>query len=90
MPNPKTGTIAPDVAKLIKELKQGKVSYKNDPAGTVHVQLGKVSFPTEHLIANIQAFVESLKKAKPDTMKGIYLRSVYLTTTMGPSVRVGV
>ena len=88
MPNPKTGTIAPDIAKLIKELKLGKVSYKSDTGGSVHVLCGKVSFSDEHLIANIEALIDSIKRAKPATMKGNYLMSAYLTSTMGPSVRV--
>lgn len=90
MPNPKTGTIAPDVTKLIGELKRGKVAYKNDSSGTVHVACGKVSFPSENLVANIEALIESLKKAKPEGIKGIFFKSAYLTSTMGPSVKIAI
>lgn len=90
MPNPKTGTIAPDVTKLIKELKAGKVSFKNDASGVVHVSCGKVSFSDAALQANIEAIMDAIKKAKPQTMKGNYLKSAYLSSTMGPSVRIPV
>ena len=88
MPNPKTGTIAPDVTKLIGELKKGKVSYKSDTSGVVHVACGKLSFANENLVANIETFLDSLKKAKPQTMKGNFIKSIYLTSSMGPSIKV--
>lgn len=88
MPNPKTGTIAPDVGKLITELKKGKVSFKSDAGGTVHILCGKVSFPDEQLVANIEALMDAIKKAKPASMKRTYIESMYLTSSMGPSVRV--
>lgn len=88
MPNPKTGTIAPDVTKIIKELKQGRLSYKNDPSGVLHIACGKVSFSEDQLVANIQALLDSVKKAKPQGIKGTYLKAVHLTTSMGPSVKV--
>lgn len=90
MPNPKTGTISPDVTKLIKELKQGKVSFKNDAGGTIHVACGKISFPKEQLVANIEAIIDSIKKAKPETLKGNYITGVFISSSMGPSVRVAV
>ena len=90
MPNPKTGTIAPDVTKIIGELKKGKVSYKNDDAGNVHVVAGKVSFDEKKLIENIEAFLDSLKRAKPQGIKGTFIQGVYLTTSMGPSVKMAV
>ena len=90
MPNPKTGTIAPDVTKIIGELKKGKVSFKNDAGGVIHVACGKASFPSEHLVANIQAFMDAIKAAKPDSIKGTFIRSVYLTSSMGPSVKMAI
>lgn len=88
MPNPKTGTIAPDVTKLIKELKTGKVSFKNDASGVIHVAVGKVSFPAEHLVANIEVIMDAIRKAKPVGMKGNLIKSVYVASSMGPSVKV--
>ncbi len=88
MPNPKTGTIDTDVKKMVSELKAGKVSFKNDDTGNVHAAIGKVSYSPEQLLANFQAFAEALKKAKPQSMKGAYLLGLYLTSTMGPSVKV--
>ncbi len=90
MPNPKTGTIGPDVKKMIAELKQGKVSYKNDDTANIHLSIGKLSFTDEALLANFQAFIESLKKSKPQTMKGTFIKSLYLSSSMGPSVRVSI
>ena len=90
MPNPKTGTIDNDVKKMVAELKAGKVSFKNDDTGNVHAAIGKASYTTEQLLTNFQVFVETLKKSKPQNMKGTYLQSLYLTSTMGPSVKVSV
>lgn len=90
MPNPRTGTIAPDVTKLIGELKAGKVSFKNDASGVVHVACGKTSFTDEQLLKNIEAILDAIKKAKPQTMKGNFIKTAYLSSTMGPSVRVAV
>ncbi len=88
MPNPKTGTIAPDVTKLIKELKTGKVSFKNDNSGVIHVAVGKASFPADHLSNNIEMLMDAIHKAKPQGMKGNLVKSVYLASSMGPSVKV--
>lgn len=88
MPNPKTDTVNPDVKKMISDLKKGKAAFKNDDAGIVHQIIGKVSFDTDKLKENYAAFMEVLKKAKPASSKGIYVKSVFLASSMGPSVKV--
>jgi large subunit ribosomal protein L1 len=88
MPNPKTGTVAMDVVKAIKEIKAGKVEYRVDKTGIVHVPLGKVSFETEKLLGNYKTLMDVIIKAKPATAKGTYVKSVALSSTMGPGVRV--
>ncbi|RJQ33630.1 50S ribosomal protein L1 [Candidatus Parcubacteria bacterium] len=88
MPNPKTGTIGPDVKKMVTELKTGKVSYKNDDTANVHLIVGKSSFEEKNLLENFKAFLDSLKKAKPQSVKGTYIRSMYITSSMGPSIKV--
>jgi large subunit ribosomal protein L1 len=89
MPNPKTGTITTKVTQTITELKQGKISFKNDSFGNIHVIIGKVSFTPEQLKENYEAFVTALKAAKPEAkLKANYLQALYLSTSMGPSVKV--
>jgi large subunit ribosomal protein L1 len=88
MPNPKVGTVTFDVGKAVREVKAGKVEYRVDKAGIVHVPIGKRSFGPERLLANAQALIASLVRAKPAAAKGNYLQSVAMTTTMGPSVRI--
>jgi large subunit ribosomal protein L1 len=88
MPNPKVGTVTFDVGKAVKELKAGRVEYRVEKAGIVHVPIGKVSFGKEKLLANAQALVSSLVKAKPAAAKGNYLMSVAVSATMGPGVKV--
>lgn len=88
MPNPKSGTITADVAKAIKEAKAGRVEYRVDQAGIIHLGIGKVSFGVEKLQQNAEAVVSSIKAAKPASLKGIYINSAYITTTMGPSIKV--
>jgi len=88
MPNPKTETVGKDIAKLITELKRGKASFKNDDAGIVHLSIGKVSFSVEQLGENYNALLDALKKAKPPSAKGIFFKSIHLTSSMGPSVKV--
>ena len=88
MPNPKTGTVTFDVKKAINEAKAGKVEYRADKQGIVHVPLGKMSFTADDLIKNFVAVAEAVIKAKPSATKGTYIKSVYLTTTMGPSIKV--
>src|SRR5215475_9250050 len=90
MPNPKVGTVTFDVARAIREVKAGKVEFKVDKAGNVHVPVGKRSFSAAHLAANAAAIIEALVKAKPAAAKGTYLRSVTVSTTMGPGVPVDV
>lgn len=88
MPNPKTGTVTFEIAKAVKEIKAGKVEFRVDKTGIIHAPVGKTSFPTDHLIANAQALLESVIKAKPATAKGKYLRSVTLSSTMGPGITI--
>ena len=88
MPNPKTGTVTYDVAKAIREIKAGKVEYRVDKTGIVHAPLGKVSFGPERLLDNAKALIESIIKAKPAAAKGKYVRSIALSSTMGPGVHV--
>jgi large subunit ribosomal protein L1 len=88
MPNPKTGTVTPDVAKAVNEFKAGKVEYRTDRYGNVHVPLGKVSFGADALAKNYSAVLDELLRAKPASAKGRYLRSVSLSSTMGPGVKV--
>ena len=88
MPNPKTGTVSVDIAKAIKEIKAGKVEFRVDKTGIIHAPLGKMSFNGDALIANAHALVDSIVKAKPAAAKGKYLRSVTVSSTMGPGVRI--
>lgn len=88
MPNPKTDTVGPDVAKMIDELKKGKAAFKNDDGAIVHLVVGKVSFEDTKLRENIDTFLEILKKAKPASSKGTFMKSAYLTSSMGPSVKL--
>ena len=88
MPNPKVGTVTFDVARAVKEIKAGKVEFKVEKAGIVHVPAGKISFGFDRLRDNIKALLEVILRAKPPTSKGIYLRSVTLSSTMGPGVKV--
>jgi len=88
MPSPKNETVTADPIKAIKELKQGKVSFKNDDTGNIHVLIGKVSFSDEQLTDNFQTLFNAIKKAKPAPAKGTYLKNVSLSSTMGPGVKV--
>lgn len=88
MPNPKVGTVTMDVARAVQELKGGKVEYRVDRAGNVHVPVGKVSFNEQHLIDNAAALLDSLIRAKPASAKGSYLLNITVSTTMGPGIRV--
>lgn len=86
MPNPKTETVGTDVTKMIEALKAGKVNYKSDTTGNVHLAVGKVSFDTDKLTDNVNAAIEAIRRSKPSSTKGIYMRSVTLCTTMGPGI----
>ena len=88
MPNPKTGTVTPNVAQAIKEIKAGKVEFRVDKTGIVHAPVGKTSFSTENLVANAHALVNSVVRAKPPAAKGRYLKSVTVSSTMGPGVTI--
>ncbi len=88
MPNPKSGTVTTDVAKAVNEAKAGRVEYRVDSTGIVHLGVGKASFTPAQLLQNAQAVLTSIKANKPSSVKGTYLKSVYLTTTMGPSISV--
>ena len=88
MPNPKAGTVTMDVAKAINDIKAGKIEYRLDKTNIVHVPLGKVSFTEQQLQENFDALMDAIIKAKPSALKGQYLRSVTLTSTMGPGVKV--
>jgi len=88
MPNPKTGTVTTDVAKAVTDFKGGKVEYRTDRYGNVHVPLGKASFGDEALLANYRAVVDELERAKPASSKGRYFRRITVTSTMGPGVKI--
>jgi large subunit ribosomal protein L1 len=88
MPNPKVGTVTPDVSKAVRELKAGRVEFRVEKAGIVHARFGKVSFGAQKLEENLRALLELLIKLKPSTAKGAYMRSVTISTTHGPGVRV--
>ena len=88
MPNPKTGTVTPNVTQAIKEIKAGKVEFRVDKTGIVHAPVGKTSFATDKLIDNAHALVDSVVRAKPPAAKGRYLKSVTVSSTMGPGVRI--
>jgi large subunit ribosomal protein L1 len=88
MPNPKTGTVTDDTAKAVKEVKAGRVEFKTDKAGNVHVIVGKASFKPEHIEENARAVIDAVAKAKPSSVKGQYLQSCTLSATMSPAVRV--
>jgi len=88
MPNPKTGTVAMDIAKAVSEVKAGKVEYRVDKEGNINLSIGRVSFEPTKLQENFKAIYDVLVKAKPSTVKGLYMKNVALSTTMGPSVKV--
>ena len=88
MPNPKVGTVTPDAATAVKNAKAGQVQYRTDKGGIVHCTIGRASFTTEQLQGNLSALVEALNKAKPASSKGVYLKKLSVSSTMGPGVRV--
>ncbi|MCB0835354.1 MAG: 50S ribosomal protein L1 [Bacteroidetes bacterium] len=88
MPNPKSGTVTPDVAKAVTEVKAGKIDFKVDKTGIIHVSIGKASFTPEQLVDNATEMLQTLQRLKPTGTKGIYFKSIYVASTMGPGVRV--
>ncbi len=88
MPNPKTGTVTTDVAKAVKDAKAGKVEFRADKQGMIHVPLGKMKFSTDDLMKNFVTLADAVLKAKPSSAKGTYLKSIYLSTTMGPGIKL--
>ncbi len=88
MPNPKTETVSPQIKKMVEELKKGKITFKNDDTSNVHQSIGKVSFSEAQLKENLAAFVDVLKKAKPATAKGTYIKNLVMVSSMGPAIRI--
>ena len=88
MPNPKSGTVTMDVGKAVSEVKQGKIDFRVDKTGIVHTSIGKVSFPPEKIIDNAKEFLSTINKLKPAAAKGTYVKSIYLSTTMSPGLKV--
>ena len=88
MPNPKSGTVTNDVAKAVEEVKKGKIDFKVDKNGIVHSSIGKMSFDAEAMVANAREFINTLIKLKPATAKGTYIKSIYLSSTMSPGIKV--
>jgi large subunit ribosomal protein L1 len=90
MPTPKAGTVTTDVAKAVKEAKAGKIEFKVDKTGNINSAVGKVSFKAESLVENLQVLIGAINKAKPSSAKGVYLRSMYISSTMGPGLKIDV
>ena len=88
MPNPKSGTVTQDVAKAVEEVKKGKIDFKVDKNGIVHTSIGKVSFTPKQMAENAREFINTLIKLKPATAKGTYIKSIYVSSTMGPGIKV--
>ena len=90
MPNPRAGTVAPgaDLPRLIEESKAGRVEFRIDRTSNIHTPFGKASFPEEHLLANLQTVIESIKRARPASVKGIYVRRITVANAMGPGIRL--
>jgi large subunit ribosomal protein L1 len=88
MPNPKTGTVTTEIIKTVNEVKKGRIEFRNDSYGIVHCNVGKISFETEKLIENILAVIDAVIKLKPPQAKGVYLKNIYLSSTMSPSVKI--
>ncbi len=88
MPNPKTGTVTMDVAKAVEDVKKGRVEYRTDSYGNVHVMIGKTSFDTNKLVENLNAFVSLIVKTKPSVVKGTYIKNISVSSTMGPGIKI--
>ena len=88
LPNPKGGTVGFNIGEIVREIKAGRIEFRNDKTGVVHGPVGKASFAPEKIAENVWAFIKAVEAAKPENAKGTYLRSIYLTTTMGPSIKI--
>jgi large subunit ribosomal protein L1 len=88
MPNPKTGTVTNEIIKTVEEVKKGRIEFRNDNYGIIHCMVGKLSFDTEKLVDNIHAVIDAIIKLKPPQAKGVYLKKVYLSSTMGPAIQI--
>ncbi len=88
MPNPKTGTVTMDISKAVTEVKQGRIEYRTDSYGNVHVIIGKVSFTEKQLLENLEAFVSLILRTKPSVVKGTYVKNISIATTMGPGIKI--
>lgn len=88
LPNPKAGTVGPNIGDLIREIKAGRIEFRNDKTGVVHGPVGKASFDSSKIAENLRAFIKAVEGTKPESSKGTFLRSVYLSTTMGPSIKI--
>ena len=88
MPNPKSGTVTMDVAKAVKEVKQGKIDFKVDKAGIIHTSIGKVSFTSEQIFQNAKEFIATVNKLKPAAAKGTYIKSIFISSTMSQGIKV--
>jgi large subunit ribosomal protein L1 len=88
MPNPKSGTVTPDVAQAVKEVKGGKIDFRVDKTGIVHTSLGKMNFENDKLVENVRTFINTIIKMKPASAKGQYVKSLFLSSTMGPGVKI--
>ncbi len=88
MPNPKAGTVTNDLKKVVEEVKKGRIEFRNDDYGIIHCAVGKISFDTEKLVENINVLMETIIKLKPSQAKGEYLKSIFITSTMGPSIKI--
>lgn len=90
LPNPKAGTVGPNIGEIVKALKSGQIEFRNDKTGVLHAPIGKASFSAEQLAENLAALTKAVEGAKPESSKGVFIRNVYLTSTMGPSIQVSV
>ena len=88
MPNPKTGTVTPKVEEAVKDIKSGMIAYKNDTFGNVHTIIGKVSFTEKKLVENLNYVINTISKAKPNTVKGVFINNISISTTMGPGIKL--
>ena len=88
MPNPKSGTVTPDVAQAVKEVKAGKIDFRVDKTGIVHTSLGKMNFENDKIVENVRTFINTIIKMKPASAKGQYVKSLFISSTMGPGVKI--